>query len=484
MLSPLLLAQIDSLERHYGLPRGRLYGLVQAESAGNPQARSHAGAIGLTQLMPGTAKDLGVNPYDPGQNLEGGARYLRQMYDQFGNWDTAQAAYNMGPGALQKRNYVPYQETKQYVQAVKRAQSRYLGTTEEIERRHMDPRETQVLGYPSVSPQPDYGALGTLGQGMTPGGGLMGGDPLQNAALLFAVSMMGGQQGGPGPAMMVMQMLEGRKREAREAAREERRAKLEELALSQKAEGPAAVQEYEYFRQLQPGLTPEGFYQMRRGPDPYQMMMAQSEQQLSRMMANQQLQNEATIAAEQRRPGLVQQETVARATPEKQEEAAALERFIPKLHNVQRLIQDAELPLNWQLDAASGKWTGKLFAGIAPEQKAKADKAIGIIKDAVLEAVQQLKPVTDTDRRIKEEEFFGYFTNPESANNWIKSKLDESTGKLDQLHRIYGIDVKIPEPPAPSKENRFDTRYQQLMLEYKNDENAVFEKMMKEGFMQ
>lgn len=93
--------------------------LVGRESAYRPDARSSAGAIGLGQLMPGTAADLGVDPRDPAQNLRGSARYLRQQLDQFGSPELALAAYNAGPGAVQKHGGVPpYQETQDYVSAI------------------------------------------------------------------------------------------------------------------------------------------------------------------------------------------------------------------------------------------------------------------------------------------------------------------------------------------------------------------------------
>ncbi|MFN3526657.1 MAG: lytic transglycosylase domain-containing protein [Paracoccus sp. (in: a-proteobacteria)] len=88
----------QAAQRH-GIPEDLFLRLVQQESGWNPNARSHKGAMGLAQLMPGTAAKLGVNPNDPVQNLNGGARYLRMMYNQFGNWTLALAAYNAGPVA-------------------------------------------------------------------------------------------------------------------------------------------------------------------------------------------------------------------------------------------------------------------------------------------------------------------------------------------------------------------------------------------------
>lgn len=108
----------DAARRH-GVPEDLFLRLVQQESGWKPRARSHKGAIGLAQLMPGTAQVLGVNPHDPYQNLEGGARYLAQQYRTFGSWRLALAAYNAGPGAVQKYGGVPpFKETRNYVRVI------------------------------------------------------------------------------------------------------------------------------------------------------------------------------------------------------------------------------------------------------------------------------------------------------------------------------------------------------------------------------
>ncbi|WBU58353.1 lytic transglycosylase domain-containing protein [Paracoccus sediminicola] len=109
----------QALARKYGIPEALFLRLVNQESRWNPNARSHKGAMGLAQLMPGTARSLGVNPTDPIQNLEGGARYLRMMYNQFGDWRLALAAYNAGPGAVKKYGGIPpYRETRNYVRII------------------------------------------------------------------------------------------------------------------------------------------------------------------------------------------------------------------------------------------------------------------------------------------------------------------------------------------------------------------------------
>jgi len=110
-----------------------LAALVWQESRWNPQALSPKGAIGLAQLMPGTARDLGVDPTNPASNLVGGARYLRQLLDQFdGNVEKALAAYNAGPGRVRSAGGVPaIAETQNYVTSiVRRISSNFTGGTQ------------------------------------------------------------------------------------------------------------------------------------------------------------------------------------------------------------------------------------------------------------------------------------------------------------------------------------------------------------------
>lgn len=113
------LSSARAAARKHGVPEDLFLRLVQQESGWNDKARSHKGAIGLAQLMPATARTLGVDPHDPRQNLEGGARYLAQQYRKFKSWRLALAAYNAGPGAVEKFNGVPpYKETKNYVRII------------------------------------------------------------------------------------------------------------------------------------------------------------------------------------------------------------------------------------------------------------------------------------------------------------------------------------------------------------------------------
>ncbi len=114
-----LLDKAREVARANGIPEDLFLRLVQRESGWNTGAVSPKGATGLAQLMPETADHLGVDETDPHQNLEGGARYLRQMYDRFGDWRLALAAYNAGPEAVERYGGIPpFAETTAYVRGI------------------------------------------------------------------------------------------------------------------------------------------------------------------------------------------------------------------------------------------------------------------------------------------------------------------------------------------------------------------------------
>ena len=112
---------IEKAAQNHGLPYDLIKGVIKAESDFQVRAKSRAGALGLMQLMPATARELGVqDPFDIDQNIDGGTRYLKKMMVRFGN-DTkkALAAYNSGPGTVERYGgHVPYKETRQYVDRV------------------------------------------------------------------------------------------------------------------------------------------------------------------------------------------------------------------------------------------------------------------------------------------------------------------------------------------------------------------------------
>lgn len=110
--------EIDVTSRKYHIDPAIIAAIIEQESGGNPEAGSRAGAQGLMQLMPATARGLGVNPWDPLQNIEGGTRYFLYQYKRFGNLEQALAAYNAGPGNVINGNYLYIAETQRYIRNV------------------------------------------------------------------------------------------------------------------------------------------------------------------------------------------------------------------------------------------------------------------------------------------------------------------------------------------------------------------------------
>ncbi|MBE3587858.1 MAG: lytic transglycosylase domain-containing protein [Thermoanaerobacteraceae bacterium] len=125
---PSLEEMFNQVAARFGLEPALLKAVARVESGFNPYALSPAGAQGLMQLMPATAAAMGVrDPWDVRQNLEGGARYLRSLLDRYhGNVTLALAAYNAGPGAVERYGGVPpYRETRQYIQRVDSARREF-----------------------------------------------------------------------------------------------------------------------------------------------------------------------------------------------------------------------------------------------------------------------------------------------------------------------------------------------------------------------
>lgn len=142
----------SNIARQYNIPVDLFSRLINQESGWRPDAVSPAGAIGFGQLMPGTAADLGVDPYDPEQNLRGAASYLRQQLDAFGSPELALAAYNAGPGNVRRYGGIPpFEETQNYVRAILGGSS----TPVQI--------STSGVNNMPMNPQQPQGLLGALG---------------------------------------------------------------------------------------------------------------------------------------------------------------------------------------------------------------------------------------------------------------------------------------------------------------------------------
>lgn len=125
LISPPTAELLGLIEQHASdrdLDPRLVQAVVQVESGYNARALSNKGAMGLMQLMPGTARDLAVeDPWDPVQNVRGGTAYLRQMLDRFGDLDLALAAYNAGPEAVVRHAGVPpFEETRNYLRKIYR----------------------------------------------------------------------------------------------------------------------------------------------------------------------------------------------------------------------------------------------------------------------------------------------------------------------------------------------------------------------------
>ena len=119
--SPYLEQLIQRESTKQGVSPELIKAMVQVESNGKQRARSHKGAIGLMQLMPKTAKELQVNPFDPQENIRGGVYYIRKMAEKFQDLDSALAAYNAGPNAVKSYGAVPpYKETREYISKIRK----------------------------------------------------------------------------------------------------------------------------------------------------------------------------------------------------------------------------------------------------------------------------------------------------------------------------------------------------------------------------
>ena len=120
---------IQQVAEDAGIPPALVKAVIHAESAFDAEAVSKKGAMGLMQLMPGTAHELGVvQPFRPEDNVRGGTRYLRWLHDRYGSWAYTLAAYNAGPTAVDRHGGIPpYAETQQYVRRVLSYYRRYHG---------------------------------------------------------------------------------------------------------------------------------------------------------------------------------------------------------------------------------------------------------------------------------------------------------------------------------------------------------------------
>lgn len=167
-----LIQQAKEIAKKHGISPELFLSLIQRESGGDPNAASGKGAVGLTQLLPTTAGEMGLDPYDVAQNLEGGAQYLAKMLKRFGgNEALATAAYNAGPGKVKGGKVPNIPETQGYVKAIQSAKPYYasdlLEKTEQARHTAYGEGNSNLFSRPiSKNPDGSTSTLNSMGVGV------------------------------------------------------------------------------------------------------------------------------------------------------------------------------------------------------------------------------------------------------------------------------------------------------------------------------